>query len=129
MRKSKRLIFELNTIHDRAQDICNEYNQTLGVGNEPIQDIIKNLNEGYIRIRFDTYAYMVFIYKEAYIFSWFRKVSGDRFVQDGAVTCNDVSQVIRELNDRIFSVFSPRRGLRWYQFGVPKQFKRNKKRA
>ena len=123
---NKRLRFELKTISDRLSEIQTEYNtQPSKCG--PITNIKVNTKSGYIRVKFINHAYLIFVYKGAYMFGWFSR-NDTCFVQDGCVTCVDVSQVCRELNDRIFSGFSPVRGLKWYQYGIPKK-KRVKKRG
>ena len=137
MGNNKRLIFEMNIIYDRLSEIREEYNNRLGPRSEPITDIIKNLNKGYIRIRFETYAYLLFVFKGAYIITWFRKkknlneeVTDDIYINDGAYTIPDatdsnrIAVVVRELDNRIFSGFSPRRGSTWYQYGLPNKKKR-----
>lgn len=125
MANNKRLKFELRTIYERTKEIEAEYNNDPGSKNERIEDTRMNLKSGFIRVRFNTYAYLVFVYKHAYIFSWFHH-SGEKFINDGSVTCMDVSQVMRELNDRIFSGFSPKRGLKWYQYDKPKRYDKKK---
>lgn len=123
---TKKLKFELNTIKDRLKEIQLEYN------NEPckycgsILNVKVNTKSGYIRISFETFAYVIFIYKNAYMFTWFSKCeflknNEPYYVQNGCITCHDVSEVCRELYDRIFSGFSPFRGSRWYQYGIPKE--------
>ena len=137
MGNNKRLIFEMNIIYDRLIEIRDECNSHLGLRSEPITDILKNLDKGYIRIRFETYAYLLFVFKGAYIIAWFRKkknlneeVTDEIYINDGAYTIPDttdsnrIAVVIRELDDRILSGFSPRRGLDWYQYGLPNKKKR-----
>lgn len=141
MGNNKRLIFEMNIIYDRLIEIKDLYNKSLGPRSEPITDISKNLNKGYIRIRFETYAYLLFVFKGAYIITWFRKkknlneeVTDDTYINDGVYTIPDatnsnrIAVVVRELDDRIFSGFSPRRGSIWYQYGMPKKKKRGEGR-
>jgi hypothetical protein len=56
--------------------------------------------------------------------------SDDIYINDGAYTIPDttdsnrIAVVVRELDDRILSGFSPRRGLAWYQYGLPNKKKR-----
>ena len=137
MGNNKRLIFEMNIIYDRLTEIREEYNNRLSPHSEPITDILKNLDKGYIRIRFETYAYLLFVFKGAYIITWFRKkknlneeVTDDIYINDGVYTIPDttdsnrIAVVVRELDNRILSGFSPRRGLAWYQYGLPNKKKR-----
>ena len=129
---TKRLRFELNTIKDRLMEIQTEYNNDPCKYSGEITNIKVNTKVGYIRISFKEYAYIIFIYKKAYIFAWFTKSKflkdGEPFyTQDGCVTCYDVSQVCRELYDRIFSGFSPNRGHQWYQYGIPENKKQKRR--
>jgi hypothetical protein len=116
---NKRLKFELTTIMDRINEIRIEYNdQPSRCG--PILNTRMNSRTGYIRVSFKDHAYLIFVYKHAYMFIWFSKKDDSYYIQDGCITCNDVSQVCRELHDRIFSGFSPSRGLAWHMYGMPR---------
>lgn len=118
---NKRLRFELNTIKDRLLEIQIEYNESPSKCG-PIRNIKMNMNKGFIRVSFNTHAYLVFIYKGTYMFAWFSKVKDEPlYIQDGCITCLNVSEVCREFNDRIFCGFSPARGLKWHQYGMPKK--------
>ena len=61
---SKRMIFELEIIYDRLLEMWPDYEQTKPIRQEHIDDILLNKNKGYIRIRFNTYAYISFIFIE-----------------------------------------------------------------
>lgn len=127
---SKRL-FEIKMAMDALPEIIEEYNKTLTKGREPIEDY--EFNDNKILIFFKTYAYYVFIYKNAFVLSWLRKDDKkNRWINDGNEVITNISSLIRSINDRIFSGFSPRRGYSWYHFGLPKNrerqfhsFKRN----
>ena len=124
---NKRLKFELNTIVQRLVDIRREYNETpsrCGL----IEDIKLNSKTGYIRVSFREHAYLIFVYKQAYMIAWFSKHGDAYYIQDGCITCADVSQVCRELHDRIFAGFSPFRGMAWHLYGMPKNTLKKKKR-
>ena len=122
---SKRLRFEMDHAIKRIEEIRDEYNNDLTKGREKISEIKYNKSDGTIAIFLDSYAYYIFIYKHAYILTWLRRDINNehRWINDGAETCEDISSLIRSINDRIFGGFSPRRGRLWYQFGLTKQRK------
>ena len=125
---NKRLKFELNIIVERLKEIRTEYNETpsrCGL----IEDIKLNSKTGYIRVSFREHAYLIFVYKHAYMFAWFSKHDDSYYIQDGCITCGDVSQVCRELHDRIFAGFSPSRGMAWHLYGTPRNTLKKKRKA
>ena len=120
---NKKLKFELMIINDRLLEIQSEYNNAPCKKCGQILDVkIKN-KHGFIRVSFDKFAYLIFVYKHTFMLAWFSKRDEHYYVQDGCVSLSDVSEVCRELNDRIFSGFSPFRGKNWYQYGIPKKKK------
>lgn len=118
--------FDMETIGMRVNDLCAEYNNTLRQKVHLHASVKTNMKTGYILIRFDTFAYLIFGFDNKYIFSWFR-LSGDKAICDGFTICSDVSTVVREVNDRLFSCFSPNRGNRWYMLN--KRILMSKKRG
>jgi hypothetical protein len=107
--------YEMGIISERVHELCIEYNQSISKKRLSTVNVKTDLDTGYVLINFKKYAYLVFPYEDKYVFSWFR-LSGVRSVCDGLTLCNDLSETVREINDRLFSLFSPERGNRWYTF-------------
>lgn len=128
---SKRMIFELEIIYDRLLEMWPDYEQTKPIRQEHIDDILLNKNKGYIRIRFNTYAYMIFVYQNAYQITWFHQDIKDehKFVHDGTETCKDVSEVVRSLDSFMYSGFCPARSAWWQHGKRPKIYTKSRKWA
>lgn len=117
----------MGVISERAHELCIEYNQSISKKRISTATVKTNLDTGYVLINFKKYAYLVFPYEDRYVFSWFR-LSGVRSVCDGLTLCNDLSATVREINDRLFSSFSPERGNRWYTFSKRIEWGKKKKK-
>ena len=118
--------FEMWTMADRINEMCDEYRYETRYRTIEKPTVKTNMRIGYISIEFETFGFLVFVFEHQYIFSWLR-LSGDRSICDGFVICPDMASTVREVNDRMFSRFSPVRGLRWYQYNQPQHFKKRKK--
>ena len=115
-------------VNERIEEIMTEYNDDLTKGREPITECKYHKTNGTITIFFVTFAYHIFIYKDTYVLSWFRKdIDRESFwIHDGTEYCPDVATICRSLGNRIFGGFSPRRGKLWYQHDKPKKPRKRK---
>lgn len=116
---SKRFEFELGIIHEKLTNIQEAYEVEKPMRQEHIHYICLDTTNGFICIRLKTYAYIIFVFKNAYHIGWFRlDKENEIFIEDGLIICKDMDEVMDKMKFFLYSGFCPLR-TGWYVLNKP----------
>lgn len=124
----ERIMWELNIIKDRIQDLIPEYEMKKSMSQEHITSIKLDKRKKRLIIKFNTYLYEISHPEEKYIVAWYHELQDkEGYVKDGFVECNDLANVVQTIDSFLYGSFNPDRAVWWQINKKPKHFSRKRK--
>ena len=128
--KESRLKCELNIIYERLLEMRSTYEILRSRRQEPMTGVGCDKLKLNVYVRFNTFLFEITHPENKYVISWYHKKETDinhcKYIKDGFSECNDLSEVVRAMDDYIYSGFSPDRSLWWQLHEKPKYFTRKR---